>query len=75
LPKATRSGVSGVFSKAALSGKGLNKARAWSSKAWSSLAAPADVPANNATLHNDAAAAEEINHVNLRIASLLKNPD
>jgi hypothetical protein len=67
--------VSGVFSKAPLSGKGLNKALALSSKAWSSLAAPAAVPANNATLHTDAAVTEEINHANLRIASLSEKPN
>jgi len=46
---------------------------ALSSKAWSSLAAPAIEDANSATLHTDAAVTEEINHVNLRIASLPEN--
>jgi hypothetical protein len=42
----------------------LNKALALSSKAWSSLAAPAAVAANSAKLHTDTAVTEEINHVN-----------
>jgi hypothetical protein len=62
--------VRAVFSSAALSGKGLNKALARSNKAWSSLAAPADVPASSAVLHTAATAIEENTHVNLCIKSL-----
>ena len=59
-----------MFSKAELSGKGLNKDLALSSKAWSSLAAPAVVATNSATLHKEAAATEEINTVHLRMTTL-----
>jgi hypothetical protein len=40
-----------------------------SSKAWSSLAAPADVATNSAALHTAASATEENTHVDLRITA------
>jgi hypothetical protein len=58
-----------VFSSAELSGKGLNMDLALSSKAWSSLAAPADVPTNSAALHTAASATEENTQLDLRITA------
>jgi hypothetical protein len=64
-----------VFSNAELSGKGLNKALALSNKAWSSLAAPTEPTPNSAKLQTEAAAAEEIIHVNLCISCLQEKTD